>query len=268
MSDVSRSAVSVAKPTAFELKSAQLPLVALLVKTTDMSVLGSQWAAQYGNHPDFFDHEPLVIDLTPIASQSDALPDFKALIAMLKQHRVSAIAVKGGSQAQMVAALAAGLVASPDAVVLQGKTPMGPVTPQVAAAPPPVPKAAAPNMSSAPVQVLPPLLVDKPLRSGQQVYAKGRDLVVLSIVNAGAEVIADGDIHVYAPLRGKAMAGARGNVNARIFTLSMDAELVSIAGIYRTSETPLPPEVKGRTTMVSLHSGPEGDKLLLSPIRS
>lgn len=267
MSDVSRSAVSVAKPTAFELKSAQLPLVALLVKTTDMSVLGSQWAAQYGNHPDFFDHEPLVIDLTPIASQPDALPDFKALIAMLKQHRVSAIAVKGGSQAQMVAALAAGLVASPDAVVLQGKTPMGSVTP-VAAAPPSVPKAVAPSMSSAPAQVLPPLLVDRPLRSGQQVYAKGRDLVVLSIVNAGAEVIADGDIHVYAPLRGKAMAGVRGNVNARIFTLSMDAELLSIAGIYRTSEMPLPPEVKGRTTMVSLHSGPEGDKLLLSPIRS
>ena len=106
------------------------------------------------------------------------------------------------------------------------------------------------------------LVIDKPLRSGQQVYARGRDLVVLAMVNAGAEVIADGHIHVYAPLRGKAMAGARGNTDARIFALELNAELLSIAGVYRTSEHPLPAQVQGRAAQVRLVATEEGDKLV------
>ena len=116
-------------------------------------------------------------------------------------------------------------------------------------------------------ELLPALIVDKPLRSGQQVYARGRDLVVLAMVNPGAEVIADGHIHVYAPLRGKAIAGARGNIEARIFALAMEPELVSIAGIYRTSEVPWPDEVLGKPTQVRLFSGPDGDKLVMDAIK-
>jgi len=112
----------------------------------------------------------------------------------------------------------------------------------------------------------PALIVDKPLRSGQQVYARGRDLVVLAMVNAGAEVIADGHIHVYAPLRGKAIAGARGNTEARIFALAMEPELVSIAGIYRTSDVPLPEAVRQRAAQVRLLSGPDGDKLVIDAL--
>jgi septum site-determining protein MinC len=100
------------------------------------------------------------------------------------------------------------------------------------------------------------------LRSGQQIYARGRDLVVLAMVNAGAEIIADGHIHVYAPLRGKAIAGARGNTDARIFALSLEAELISIAGIYRTSENPLPANVLGKPTQVRL----EGEKLVMDAL--
>ncbi|MGA8784027.1 MAG: septum site-determining protein MinC, partial [Polaromonas sp.] len=118
--------------------------------------------------------------------------------------------------------------------------------------------------SQAPAAPLGALVIDKPLRSGQQVYARGRDLVVLAMVNAGAEVIADGHIHVYAPLRGKAMAGARGNTDARIFALALEAELLSIAGVYRTSENPLPPGVAGQPAQVRLVSGPDGDKLVMS----
>ena len=80
------------------------------------------------------------------------------------------------------------------------------------------------------------LLIDKPLRSGQQVYARGGDVIVTAVVSDGAEVIADGNVHVYAPLRGKAIAGARGNTDARIFTTCLEAQLVAIAGIYRTAE--------------------------------
>jgi len=106
------------------------------------------------------------------------------------------------------------------------------------------------------------LIIDKPLRSGQQVYARGRDVVVLAMVNAGAEVIADGHVHVYAPLRGKAIAGARGDADARILTLCLEPELVSIAGVYRTSEHPLPDTLRGKPAQIRL----EGEKLVMQPL--
>jgi septum site-determining protein MinC len=111
------------------------------------------------------------------------------------------------------------------------------------------------------------LVIDKPLRSGQQVYARGRDLVMLAMVNAGAEVIADGHIHVYAPLRGRAIAGARGNADARIFALGMEPELISIAGMYGTGETPLLAAVRGKPTQVRLVSDAEGNRLVFDPLK-
>ncbi|MGQ3052075.1 MAG: septum site-determining protein MinC, partial [Roseateles sp.] len=113
-----------------------------------------------------------------------------------------------------------------------------------------------------PAAAVPTLIVDKPLRSGQRIYAKGGDLVVLALVNHGAEVIADGSVHVYAPLRGKAIAGARGDTSARIYAQSLEAELLSIAGIYRTTENPLPADVAGKPAQVFL----EGEKLLMQPL--
>ena len=160
------------------------------------------------------------------------------------------IAFKGGSPAQMAAALQAGLLPVPDAHVVNAR-------PSAAAAP-------ATAQKPAPAAPLGALVINKPLRSGQQVYARDRDLVVMAMVNAGAEVIADGHIHVYAPLRGKAMAGARGNTEARIFALALEAELLSIAGVYRTSENPLPAAVQGKPTQVRLVAGPDGnDKLVM-----
>jgi len=106
------------------------------------------------------------------------------------------------------------------------------------------------------------LIVDKPLRSGQRVYARGTDIVVLAMVSYGAEVIADGNVHVYAPLRGRAIAGARGNTEARIFSTCMEAQLLSIAGIYRTIETDLPADVAARPAKVRL----DGEKILIEPV--
>jgi septum site-determining protein MinC len=97
------------------------------------------------------------------------------------------------------------------------------------------------------------------LRSGQHIYAKGRDLIMLAMVNPGAEIMADGNIHVYAPLRGKAIAGAKGDTTARIFASSLEAELLSIAGVYRTSDLALPPEVAGKSAQVWLAN----DKLVM-----
>ena len=244
-------------PATFEIKSANLPLVALLLKSTDLAALQRELALRFGDIPDFFDQDALLIDLSPLQVDSGSHTDidFPALIGLLRHYRLLPMAVKGGSSAQLAAALAAGLAAVPDAQLLGNKAKAA----VEVSAPIESPVASAPPLNGQ----LSALIIDKPLRSGQQVYARGRDLVVLAMVNAGAEVIADGHIHVYAPLRGKAMAGARGNTDARIFALALEAELLSIAGVYRTSENPLPSDVQGKPTQVRLVSTPDGDKLVM-----
>ena len=246
-------------PATFEIKSANLPLVALRLKSTDLDALAAELSRQYGDIPDFFDNDPLVVDLSPLPADAPG-PDFAALIALLRFHRLAPLAFKGGTAQQAAAALAAGLVGAPDAATVKTAT-----TAQQAIGQSPPAAPAEPPLAGA---QLPALVIDKPLRSGQQVYARGRDLVVMAMVNAGAEVIADGHIHVYAPLRGKAIAGARGNADARIFALSLEPELISIAGIYRTTENALPPEIWGRATQVRLVAGPEGERLVMEPLSS
>jgi septum site-determining protein MinC len=107
------------------------------------------------------------------------------------------------------------------------------------------------------------MYVDKPLRSGQRVYAKGGDLVVLAVVSFGAEVIADGNVHVYAPLRGRAIAGALGDTGARIFSACMEAQLISIAGLYRAGDGAVPADLRGKPAQVRL----EGEKLILEALK-
>jgi septum site-determining protein MinC len=245
-------------PSTFEIKSANLPLVALLLKSADLGRLSTEFAQRFGDIPDFFDNDPLVIDLSPLQqAEPGAAADFAGLLTLLRSHRLNPIAVRGGDDAQMALALQAGLMAAPDAT-LQRAAPAQqpqPIAPQPVAEPV-APQAPAPGA----------LVIDKPLRSGQQVYARGRDLVVMAMVNPGAEVIADGHIHVYAPLRGKAIAGARGNGDARIFALSMAPELISIAGIYRTSEVPLPDTVLGKAAQVRLVASDDGERLVIDPL--
>lgn len=272
---VASSASASASPSAFEIKSANLPLVALLVKSANLQLMAEELQDRFGNDPDFFDGDALIVDLTPLNAAArrkglEAQPiDFASLIPMLRRYRLAPVAVKGGTTAQTQAALAAGLLAAPDARVVASSPP----TPQTEPSPSPT-STPAPISASRPVQApatsvtapLGAMVITKPLRSGQQVYARGRDLVVLAIVNQGAEVIADGHIHIYAPLRGKAMAGARGNTEARIFALSLEAELISIAGIYRTSDNPLPAHVLGKPTQISLEAGSDGEKLILQAL--
>jgi septum site-determining protein MinC len=273
---VASSATASTPPTSFEIKSANLPLVALLLKSTDLGALARDLKTRFGDIPDFFENDPLVIDLTPLnaaarRTSAEVEPiDFPALLTLLRQYSVVPIAIKGGSAAQMADGLAAGLLPAPDARVVASSPPTPEPERQVAPAPQAAAnvKAPSPVATPAPTQPVPEaplgaLVINKPLRSGQQIYARGRDLVVLAMVNAGAEIIADGHIHVYAPLRGKAMAGARGNTEARIFALSLEAELISIAGIYRTSENPLPANIQGKPAQVRLVAGPDGDKLVM-----
>ncbi|WP_280154951.1 septum site-determining protein MinC [Piscinibacter sp. XHJ-5] len=232
----------------FDLKSASLSLVALVLRTTDLTELAGELERRFADAPGLFDNEPVVIDLTPVAAAEPDSIDFAALITLLRERRMLPIAVKGGSVGMREAALAAGLSEAPETA-----PPAAPrvAPPETAEAVPPAPPAS------------PALIVDKPLRSGQQVYARGGDLVVLAVVSFGAEVIADGSIHVYAPLRGRAIAGARGDSGARIFSTCMEPQLVSIAGTYRTTETALPADVQGKPAQVRL----AGEKLVIEALK-
>ena len=241
-----------------DLKSAALTLVAVVIKTADLTQLAAALHERFGfgDAPALLDGEPVAIDLAALRDGDDEV-DFQALIALLRAHAMQPIAARGGSTGQMQAALDAGLVEA------HGVAPV-----RVESAPPTEPAQAAPPVAasasaSAPA-ARPTVVIDRPLRSGQQVYARGADLIVLAAVSFGAEVIADGHIHVYAPLRGRAIAGAQGNVEARIFATCMQPQLVSIAGIYRTTETELPPDVLGKPAQVRL----VGDRLVVEPLAS
>ncbi len=238
----------------FEFKSATLPLIAVILKTADLVVLAEALDAQLADSPDFFEQEPVVIDLSLLQEeQADAEIDFAALRALLARHQTQPVAVRGGSNAQNIAARAAGLSIT--------AMPVAP-TPRAPAPPAEAPTEAPQIVREVPVPANGTLVIDKPLRSGQQVYARGGDVIVTAVVSFGAEIIADGNVHVYAPLRGKAIAGARGDTGARIFTTCMEAQLVAIAGIYRTSEVALPDDIAGKTAQISL----DGKKIVMNPI--
>jgi septum site-determining protein MinC len=253
------AAASHGSPAAlFDLKSAALTAMALVLKSTDVVALASALEERFGATPALFDFDPVVIDLHGVADQADPI-DFDALAALLRQHRLQPVGVLGGSADQIAQALAAGLgdtpalTQAPPAPKAAPEQPTEP-TPAVVEVPPPV----------WPVIPAGAMVVDKPLRSGQQAYAKGRDLVVLAVVSFGAEVIADGNIHVYAPLRGRAIAGAKGDTSARIFSICMEPQLVSIAGTYRTTETAFPADVLGKPAQVRLV---DGERLVVEALK-
>jgi len=252
-------------PAVFELRSASMTLVVVALKTTDMLAIERELTARFADTPEMFNHDPVVIDIAQAEGDPLAL-DYARLASLLRQFKMVAAAVRGGSPEQMAAAAEAGLGEAPEALPPATRTPTPAVAtpPPVEAAPPPTP--APEPVATVPVQAQPAaittLIVDKPLRSGQQVYARGGDLVVLAAVNFGAEVIADGSIHVYAPLRGKAIAGARGNNDARIFSTCMEPELISIAGTYRTTDNPLPDTVIGKPAQIRL----DGERLVFEPL--
>jgi septum site-determining protein MinC len=224
----------------FELKSAAMTLVALILKTTDLRALADALAQQFQDSPQLLDHDPVIVDLAAI-SASESGPDFEALIQLLRQFHLITVGVRGGNPSQMAAAKNVGLIDASE----------------YTQPPTPTPASAAPSI------VAPTLFIDRPLRSGQQVYARGGDLVVMGMVSFGAELIADGNIHVYGPLRGKVIAGARGNTQARIFATVMEPSLIAIAGIYRTTESPLAEEVLGKAAQIWL----DGESLLIEAIK-
>lgn len=247
----------------FEIRNTSLSLVALVLRADDLDTVQADLLRQFGpdgENPEFFDHDALVIDFSGVDTTASA-PDLATLLQTLRTCRLTPVAVRGGRADWLPQLHALGLS---EASAESGRERQA----TAASRPAEVVREVVQEVVKEVVREVPApaaLRVDKPLRSGQKVYARGGDLIVMAMVNQGAEVIADGNIHVYAPLRGKAMAGASGNTSARIFSLCLEPELVSIAGVYRTSENPFPADVRGKPAQVRLSDDGQ-EKLLIEAL--
>jgi septum site-determining protein MinC len=273
-------------PESFKIKSAHLQTVALMIKTADWHAMAADLSAKFGplgETPDFFERDALILDFSNLDADLP-VQDLTPLLKVLKACRLVPVAVRGANAAWIEAARACGLVeaqmdiprTSPATAAAAVPTLTEIVEPEVVIQDVPVPQKVSRNAAQEVVREnvresagagTATMVVDKPLRSGQKIYARGADLVILAMVNQGAEVVADGNIHVYAPLRGKAMAGASGNVNARIFSTCLEPELISIAGIYRISEKPLADDVRGKAAQVRLSNDGQ-DRLLIEALKT
>jgi septum site-determining protein MinC len=206
-------------------------------------------AEKVAQAPGFFRGSPVVIDLEEMPEGSLSAIDLAALVAMLKAHGLMVVGVRHADAATNQAATLAGLALFPAGRASELEAPGSSPQP---AAPQPV---AAPQIVTQP-QVVTQMVrgrsrvITEPVRSGQQIYHGEGDLIVMAAVGAGAEVIAEGNIHVYGALRGRAIAGVGGDAEARIWCTSLDAELVSVAGIYMVSDR-IDPALRNTRVLIS-----------------
>lgn len=277
---------------AFEVKSSRLEMLSLRLHTADLAQL-SQFLRKKKDKYQVLGALPFVLDLDDL---TDADADLSAIVSLLARQGIAVIAARGAEQRWADKVHAAGLFylshehkkaveteidehekaactespAEPteDSVTEAADTATDSVAETKA-------ESAAENNGQAEKEEKQPapaaddhaprptLVINSPVRTGQQVYAKNADLIVMGMVSEGAEVIADGNIHVYAPLRGRALAGESGDKTARIFVQSMQAELVSVAGIYRVFEQNLPPHLHKHAVKIELQ---EDERLAISAI--
>lgn len=251
-------------PAAFELKAATFTLPVIRLLAADMDAVAEQLGAKVDQAPRFFHNTPVVIDLSGLPRNVGDV-QFPVLVGLLRGYSMIPVGVRGGDAAQNRSAEHMELAILSDAhlrkprsaasecgvdLVLDGAA-------RPASANGPESDAALPDLQRGTqrqggvVHERSFKLVTRPVRSGQSVYAAGGDLSVIAPVSAGAELLADGNIHVYGPLRGRAMAGKSGDAAARIFCQELDAELVSVAGHYRVSEN-IPEALKGAPVQIFL----------------
>lgn len=239
-----------------ELKFGQVGIANLRIREFDVDALTTEMRERVERAPKLFERAAVVVDFGSL-SRCPSAEQARALLDALYQAGVRPVALAFGTTEieALARALDLPLLAKFRAQFETGREPAPAAEPVVAATEPPRPEAApAPAASTAATSASTGMLIAAPVRSGQQIYAQGRDLTVCSTVGAGAEVIADGSLHVYGALRGRALAGARGDESARIFCREFHAELVAIAGQYKVMEE-LPAELRGRPVQVWLEDG-------------
>lgn len=216
----------------FRLKGNMLAVTVLELARNDLARLDRQLTEKVAQAPNFFTGTPVLLGLEHLP-EDDAPLDLGALLDICQRHGLLALGVRASRPEDIEAAEELGLPLLPPA---SGRErPLN--EPAAQPAPAPEPQAVAePEQTPSEPEHRPTMIITRPVRGGQQVYAAGGDLVVLSAVSPGAELIADGNIHVYGPLRGRVLAGAKGDRNARIFCQQLTAELLSIAGNYKVAE--------------------------------
>ncbi|WP_439668465.1 septum site-determining protein MinC [Cupriavidus necator] len=260
------------KSPRFELRSGNVDALLLALQTADMAALRDDLLARFEATPDFFSNDVIALDLRALEDDSEvALGTVIETLATLRARAIGVVARPGqrewaerfglpllDSQARRGSGADRAAEAQAAAAAEQAAAEQAAREESIRAAAQATTDAAV----AAAIRQTQTMLIDKPLRSGQQVYAQG-DVVILDVVSYGAEVIAEGNIHIYAPLRGRALAGVKGNTGARIFSTCMEPELISIAGIYRTAEQTLPADVLGKTAQVRLAD----EKLILEALR-
>ena len=245
---------SAAQDAPCEVRVGQVGLTQIRLRSIDPEAIRHELRARIASAPQFFQRTAVCIDLGKL-EEEPSVGELRAVVSAIRDTGFYPVGLIQGSE--IVEALARSLDLP---VIAQWRTPPKPALgallrdfgPQSKAgeaaqaqtqAPPPPPPPAAPPPE--PPQPTIALLYDQPVRSGQRVYARNRDLIVMNAVGAGAEVMADGCVHIYGSLRGRALAGARGEKTARVFCQEFNAELVSIAGVFRVFET-IPAELAGQ----------------------
>ena len=272
----------------FELRSGSVDTLLFVVKTTDLDVMRAELTRRFEATPEFFANDVVAIDVRRLAGDERVpLAEIAQLLDSVRMRPVGVVANaeqvwatesalplleardRRGAPAKQAdedsAATASAATGPATAAATSAAASTGASAAMAAASAAESTAALEPTSAAEPVRLATSpqtMVVDKPLRSGQRIYAKG-DLVVLGLVSYGAEVIAEGNIHIYAPLRGRALAGVQGNHDARIFCTCLEPELISIAGIYRTTENPLPADVLGKPVQIWL----EEEKLMIEPLR-
>lgn len=247
-----------------ELKIGQVGIANLRVRTLDVNRLAAEMRHRVARAPKLFARAAVVVDFGGLAQTPDPATA-KALVAALRDAGVIPVALAYGTSENEQLAVAVGLPllakfraqyesAGHDA---EAASAASSGADQRSLRPKELAAEATPAKGSSPTAGAPGLVQASPVRSGQQVYAENRDLTVLTAVGAGAEVIADGSIHIYGPLRGRALAGAQGNSQARIFCREFHAELVSVAGHYKVLED-IPKELRGKPVQVWLETSASG----------
>ena len=239
-----------------ELKIGQVGIANLRIRTLDVDQLVREMRERVERAPKLFGRAAVIVDFGGLAQLPD--PDTAgALIDGLRYAGVLPVALAYGSSANDALAQALGLpvLAKFRAQYERAEAPpAAAVAPAPAREPEPAPRRASTKAAPAEAPRAPGRMQKSAVRSGQQLYAEGCDLTVLSTVGAGAEVISDGSIHIYGTLRGRALAGAQGNAEARIFCREFHAELVAIAGHYKVLDD-VPEKLRGKAVQVWLENG-------------
>jgi septum site-determining protein MinC len=232
-------------PLAVDIRYGQIGLMQLRIRTTDTGALLDELTGRMNTAPNFFRRTAVCIDLSDLEKAPET-QEIKAILDAVRRAGLLAVGLAGTS---------AEIEALSSAVSLPILSAFRPANHSVAAV-----ERAATEPVAAEVGIA-AMIQQQTVRSGQRIYARNRDLVITAGVGAGAEVIADGCVHIYGLLRGRAMAGAHGQLDARVFCQEFQAELVSIAGVFRVFET-IPAALAGKPVQAWL----DGEDLLFAPV--